>query len=70
MFPDELKLANMLPIYKKDDPYVIYNYRPVSLLNVLSKVFEKVMYNRSLEFLEMYKIIVNQQPGFRKPHSS
>ena len=52
MFPDELKLANVLPLYKNDDSYVFNNYRPVSLLNVLSKVFEKVMYNRLIEFLE------------------
>ena len=51
---------------KNDDPYVFNNYRPVSLPNVLSKVFEKVMYNRLIEFLEMYKILVNQQFGFRK----
>ena len=37
---------------------------------MLSKVFEKVMYNRLIEFLEMYKILVNQQFGFRKLHSS
>ena len=69
VFPDELKLANVLPLYKNGDPYVFNNCRPVSLLNVLSKVFEKVMYNRLIEFLEMYKILVNQQFGFRKLHS-
>ena len=39
MFPGELKLAYTLPLYKNDDPYAFYSYRPVSLLNVLSKVF-------------------------------
>ena len=70
VFPDELKLANVLPLYKNDDPYIFNNYTLVSLLNVLSKVFEKVMHNRLIEFLEMYKIIVNQQFGFRKLNSS
>ena len=65
VFPDELKLANVLPLYKNDDPYAFSNYRPVSLLNVLSKVFEKVIYNRLIEFLEIYKILVNQQIGFQ-----
>ena len=65
VFPDELKLANVRPLYKNDDPYAFSNYRPVSLLNVLSKVFEKVIYNRLIEFLEIYKIIVNQQIGFQ-----
>ena len=44
LFPNELKLANVLPLFKSDDPFVFNNYRPVSLLCVLSKVFEKVMY--------------------------
>ena len=70
VFPDELKLANVLPLYKNDDPYAFSNYRPVSLSNVLSKVFEKVMYNRLIEFWETYKFFVNQQFGFRKLHSS
>ena len=43
IFPNELKLANVLPLYKADDPFVFNSYSPVSLLCVLSKVFEKVM---------------------------
>ena len=38
VFPSELKTANVLPLYKADDPFLFNNYRPVSLLNVLSKV--------------------------------
>ena len=41
IFPTELKIANVLPLYKSDDPFCFDNYRPVSLLCVLSKVFEK-----------------------------
>ena len=70
IFPNELKLANVLPLYKADDPFVFNNYRPVSLLCVLSKVFEKVMYNRLIDYLETYKILVYYQFGFRKNHSS
>ena len=70
MFPTELKIANVLPLYKSDDPFCFNNYRPVSLLCVLSKVFEKVMYNRLLDFLEDRKFFVNEQFGFRKLHSS
>ena len=70
LFPMELKLANVIPLYKSDDSFVFNNYRPVSLLCVLSKVFEKVMYNRLLEFLETYKILTNSQFGFRKSHST
>ena len=70
VFPMELKLANILPLYKSEDPYSFNNYRPVSLLCVLSKVFEKVMYDRLLEFLEIHKLLFAGQFGFRKQHSS
>ena len=46
------------------------NYRPVSLLCVLSKVFEKVMYTTLLHFLELHNIFIKNQFGFRKFHSS
>ena len=70
IFPDELKLANVIPLYKADDVFAFNNYRPVSLQCILSKVFEKVMYNRLIDFLETYKIIVKFQFGFRKLHST
>ena len=70
IFPDELKAANIVPLYKADDPFMFNNYRPVSLLSVLSKVFERVMYNRLMEYLDVYKILVSCQFGFRKLHSS
>ena len=70
VFPSKLKIANVLPLYKADDPFLFNNYRPVSLLNVLSKVFERIMYNRVSEFLETLKILVNFQSSFRKWHSS
>ena len=49
---------------------VFNNYRPVSLLCILSKVFEKVMYSRLSSFLERNKILLNNQFGFRKHHSA
>ena len=70
VFPRELKLANVLPSYKTDDPYLFNNYRPVSLLSILSKGFGKIMYSRLIECLEAYKILINNQFGFRKNHSS
>ena len=42
-FPDELKLADVTPIYKKDDPTNSKNYRPVSVLPVTSKIFERIL---------------------------
>ena len=70
IFPKELKLANVLPLYKTDDPFLFNNYRPVSVLSILSKVFEKIMYSRLMEYLETYKILINNPFGFRKYHSS
>ena len=46
VFPNELKIANVLPLFKSDDPMKFNNYRPVSLLSILSKIFEKAMYSR------------------------
>ena len=52
IFPDALKVANVIPLFKNGDPMIFNNYRPVSLLCVLSKVFEKVMYNRINDFFK------------------
>ena len=71
VFPTELKLANVIPLYKADDAFVFNNYWPVSLLCVISKVFEKVMYNnRLIDFLEIISILNNSQFGFWKMHST
>ena len=45
VFPDELKLAEVIPLFKKDDPFDKSNYRPVSFLSHMSKVFERIIYN-------------------------
>ena len=70
VFPSELKVANVLPLYKADDDMLFNNYRPVSLLSVLSKVFERIMYDRLISFLENKKILFKNQFGFRKQHST
>ena len=70
VFPNQLKLANVIPLYKADDPMLFNHYRPVFLLCVLSEVFEEVMYTRLLDFLENFKILYSNQFGFRKGHST
>ena len=70
IFPDELKVANIIPLFKSDDPMLFNNYRPVSLLSIFSKIFEKVMYKRLVEFLEQQNILYDKQFGFRKKHST
>ena len=70
IFPEQLKIANVIPLYKSDDSMSFNNYRPVSVLCVLSKIFEKIMYNRVTAFLEIFKILHDNQYGFRKKSST
>ena len=50
VFPTELKVANVIPLFKADDLMKLKNYRPVSLLSILSKIFANVMYDRIIDF--------------------
>ena len=52
IFPDKMKLAKVIPLFKKDCPLVASNYMPISLLSVFSKVIEKVMIERLYKFLQ------------------
>ena len=70
VFPSELKVSNIIPLFKAEDPMMFNNYRPVSLLSIFSKIFEKAMYSRVVDFLEMHKILYDKQFGFRKKHSA
>ncbi len=68
--PDELKIAKVVPIYKKDNPEFFGNYRPVSVLPCLSKVLERIVYNRAYDFLCKNNVLYNKQYGFRTNHST
>ena len=70
IFPNELKLAKVIPLFKGGDCHYLVNYRPVSVLPVFSKVLERIMYNRVLEFIEENNLLYNLQFGFRKGHST
>ena len=69
-FPSILKTGKITPIYKKDDPQKLDNYRPVSVIPIFSKIFEKVIYNRLYSFLTSMNVIYDKQFGFRKNHST
>ena len=69
-FPEELKLAKIIPIYKCKDASLFNNYRPISLLSVFSKIIEKVMYDRLYEYLLKYSILYAYQFGFQKHKST
>ena len=67
-FPDCLKEANVSPIFKKDDPLDKENYRPVSILPLLSKVFEKLIYKQLSNYAESF--LSSILCGFRKVHNN
>ena len=52
VFPDSLKLAKVIPIYKPGDKTLLSNYRPISILNSFSKIFEKVIYYHLFDFID------------------
>ena len=53
MFPDGLKLAKVIPLFKKPDPFDETNYRSVSFLSHISKVFERIIYNHICKYIEV-----------------
>ena len=70
LYPDELKVAKVIPIYKNGDATKCTNYRPISILSLLNNIFEKLLYKRLYEYLEKFKILYQFQYGFRKGHST
>jgi hypothetical protein len=70
IFPDRLKIAVVKPLHKKGDKYNMTNYRPISLLPVFSKVFEKAMHSRLSHHLYTNHILVPEQHAFRKGMST
>lgn len=69
-YPEKMKLAEVVPIYKGKQQNLQENYRPVSLLPVLSKLFEKLIYTRVYNFLSKNNILYSSQYGFRSNHST
>lgn len=68
--PEHLKVAKVIPVYNKDDSEVFSNYRPVSVLPCFSKVLERLMFNRCMEYIDKNNILNEQQFGFRSNHST
>ena len=69
IFPDDMKWADTIPLYKTKERYYITNYWPISLLLTLSKILEKLVYKRTVRFLDCNNIIYYSQYGFREKHS-
>jgi hypothetical protein len=69
-FPSTLKCSKVIPVFKKGSPLEPSNYRPISLLSNIEKIFEKLMYSRLICFIDSHSIIYSRQYGFRKHHST
>ena len=70
IFPHRFKIAKVIPLFKKNDPHVFDNYRPISLLSSILKTFEKVIFNQVREYFTNNDLLYNSQYGFRKLHSA
>ena len=70
IFPKILKLGKITPVFKKGDAQILDNYRPISIIPIFGKIFEKIIYSRLYSFLTSNGSIYEKQFGFRKYHST
>ena len=70
IYPDTWKLANVIPIFKKDDKQLIKNYIPISLLSICGKIFEKIIFNKLYSYLNANNLITKIQSVFRPGDST
>ena len=64
-----IQIVEIIPLFKGKDPVIINNYRPISIFITMSKILEKIVYNRLHSFLEKNNILFESQYGFRKNRS-
>jgi hypothetical protein len=69
-FPMAFKLSRVTPIFKKGDTSIISNYRPISILPSLSKIFERAAHEQIIHYLYSNGLFYEDQHGFRKGHST
>ena len=70
IFPDELKIARVTPLFKGGENYELGNYMPISVLSCFSKILEKIMYNRLYKYLTDISMLYKNQFGFQEGHST
>ena len=70
MFIDDWKKARVIPIYKSDDRKKCENYRPISILPIISKLFEKEVFGQLYQYLISNSLLSRFQSGFRPKHST
>ena len=70
IYPDKLNLAKVFPIFKKEDKLQLKNYRLISVLPVISKIFQNVMLTQLVEYFTTNNLLSSQQYGFRSNRST
>ena len=70
IFPEKIKTAKVIPIYKKGSLNDISSYRPISLLPSISKILEKIIFKQLSTYLNKDKLLYDSQYGFRAGHST
>jgi hypothetical protein len=70
IFPEKLKIAKVVPLYKKNDCHLFENYRPISVLPSLSKVLERIMHTQITAYFNRLNLFYDNQYGFRSSHST
>ena len=68
--PTDLKSASVVPLFKKNDRTEVGNYRHVSILTIISKIFERVVYDQVESYLDQKKLLYQFQSGFRSRYST
>ena len=63
-FPEIWKKANVVPVHKREDKMLVKNYRPISLLPIFGKMFERVMYNSLFNYFQSDRLFTPSQSGF------
>ena len=70
VFPNELKIGKVIPIFKSGEKEDLNNCRPISVLPTIARVFEKLFYNQLYKFFTENQLLRDQQYGFRSLHST
>ena len=70
IFPNNMKIAKVIPLFKSDAEEKLKNYRPISILPVFSKILERVIYNRIYSHVSENNLLYEKQFGFQKNNST
>ena len=70
IFPTDWKCSKVIPLFKKGERRDLNNYRPISIIPVVAKVFERIIYNQVYAFLKDNNLLTSSQSGFRSLHST